>query len=524
MIMTAFFHYKSTKRLRLLAENPFDLTNKDTLTPERIKKLVAGSCGFKLLFGTERVDENILKGLEDLAQEAKVIEKMKKMQSGEVMNQIIGFKSENRAVLHTAVRDFFDNPNHSKETKLAKAEVDKLQNFIEEIDRENKFEEMIVVGIGGSELGSRANYLALKHIRKEGRHVHFVSNVDPDDAVQAINSSDLKKCLVVVVSKSGTTLETATNEYILRNKFKEAGLNPNDHFISVTGKGSFMDDPGIYRNVFYIWDWVGGRFSCSSMVGAVMIAFTFGFDVYMEFLRGANAMDKAALNPDMYKNLPLMAALLAVWNHNFLGYPTYAIVPYSQALQKIPAHVQQVEMESNGKGIDRHGHRLDFQSCPIVWGSAATNAQHSFFQLLHQGTEIVPIEFIAFKESCYKQDIEYKGTTSQEKLISNLFAQCLAFASGKKSDHPNKTFLGNRPSHIILGKSLSPYSLGVLVAFFEHKTAFQGFIWDINSFDQEGVQLGKVLAAKFQKLFSEKRSGEIKEPYPLGEAFLDILN
>lgn len=524
-----FCQYKASEKLLGLAEHPYDLTKERSLSPQRLAKYVSESCGYKFLYGTERIDDNTMSALMELAKEAKVYEKMKDMQSGKVINKIDGFPSENRSVLHTAARDFFDNPQTAPEAKeaaqLAKNEVDKLKDFIAKIDRENRFTDLIAIGIGGSDLGPKATYLALESLLKPGRRVHFICNVDPDDAAAVVKGLDLKHCLVTVVSKAGKTLETQTNEEIVRAYFKKAGLSPEGHFIAITAKGSPMDDPKKYLACFHLWDWIGGRYSTTSMVGGVMLSFAFGFNVFWELLKGANAMDKAALNTDIHHNIPLLGALLSIWNHNFLGYPTLALIPYSQALLRYPAHIQQVEMESNGKRIDRHGVPVDFETGPIIWGEPGTNAQHSFYQLIHQGTATIPLEFIGFKETQRGEDLEFEGTTSQEKLLSNLFAQAIALATGQQSDNPNKVFPGNRPSHILLAKKLTPYTLGALLAYFEHKVAFEGFIWDINSFDQEGVQLGKVLANKIIGRFAARKNPKLpNEPYPLADAFIKQLD
>ncbi|MGA8163476.1 MAG: glucose-6-phosphate isomerase [Waddliaceae bacterium] len=527
--MVAFPQYEATKKLRALAEDPFNLTVEGNVTPQRLTTFCAEACGYRLLYGTERVTESILQTLQELAAEAQAIEKMEKMQAGEVLNRIEGYASENRAVLHTALRGFFADPNpsqHAKEAaELAKKELDKLQEFMEKVDREGIFTDLIMIGIGGSDLGPRANFLGLEPFAKPRRQVHFISNVDPDDAAGVLRKvPNLETCLVVVISKSGGTLETRTNEALVKSHFLKAGLKPEKHFVSVTGKGSPMDNLQHYLRSFYLWDWVGGRYSSTSMVGGVMLSFAYGFDAFCEFLRGASAMDKCALSRDFKHNLPLLGALLAIWNHNFLGYPTLAIIPYCQGLHRFPAHIQQVEMESNGKRIDRHGRTVNFQTGPIIWGEPGTNAQHSFFQLLHQGTEIVPMELICFKEGQYQEDFDYQGTTSHEKLLANVFAQALSLATGKEDDNPNKVFPGNRPSHLLLGRRLTPHSLGALLSYFEHKAAFQGFVWNINSFDQEGVQLGKILAKKIIDRFASRRRKEGGEPYPLGDALLDHLH
>lgn len=524
---TGFQTYSATKKLKSLSKKPFDLTKKGNLTPDRINEFVAEGCGYKLLYGTERITSEVMDALLALSVEAHAIKKMEQMQAGAVLNYIQGFPSENRSVLHTATRDFFEQPNKSKVAKeaarQAKNEVEKLEKFIEQLDKNNKFTDLVCIGIGGSDLGPRAHYIALHHLLKERRSVRFISNIDPDDAAMALRGVNLKKTLVLVVSKTGTTLETLSNELFVREKFIAAGLNPAKHFIAVSSQGGPMDDPKKYLECFYMWDWIGGRYSTTSMVGGVMLAFAFGFDVYWEFLRGANAMDKLALNPDIDRNLPLLGALLEVWNRNFLGYQTLAIIPYSQALARYSAHIQQVEMESNGKRVDQQGEPIDFQAAPVIWGEPGTNAQHSFYQLIHQGVDIIPLEFIGYLESQCQEDSEYKGTTLQEKLIANLLAQVIALAQGQNSDNPNKQFLGNRPSHLLIARQLTPASLGSLLAYFEHKVAFEGFIWGINSFDQEGVQLGKVLSQKIIDRFASRKGKGSSQPFPLGDALINQI-
>ena len=248
-----------------------------------------------------------------------------------------------------------------------------------------------------------------------------------------------------------------------------------------------------------------------------MLAFALGFNNYVAILEGAHAMDLHARTAKMEENLPLISALLGIWNRNFLGFETCAIIPYSQALLRFPAHLQQCDMESNGKHTDKEGNRVNFETGPVIWGEPGTNGQHSFYQLIHQGTDIIPLEFIGFCESQYGKDLEVQGTSSQQKLLSNLFAQAVALALGQKSDNPNKTFEGNRPSRMLLGQRLDPFHLGALLAYYEHKVAFQGFAWGINSFDQEGVQLGKKLANKVIELFQGKGD------FPLGQAFIDEM-
>ncbi len=525
----AFTNFKATERLRTLAQNPFDLTKPGNLSPERIDQYRQTACGYKLMYATDRVTDEVIGELCRLAKEAEAVEKMKAMQSGSVLNKIEGYPSEERSVLHTAMRDFFESPHTSRVAKEAteaeKVELDKLKDFLKTIDRDNRFTDMVMIGIGGSNLGPEAATRALKYLEKPGRQAHFIANVDPDESIRALKDLDLSKTLVLVVSKSGSTLETATNYQFVAERFKNAGLNPKDHFVAITGKGSPLDDKSQFLECFYSWDFIGGRYCTSAIYGAVVMSFTLGFDTFWEFLKGASAMDKVALESDPQQNLPLMLALLGIWNHNFLGYQTLAIISYCSALARFPAHIQQVEMESNGKHIDRHGTRVDFDTGMIVWGEPGTNAQHSFYQLIHQGTPIIPLDFIGFREPQFGDDSVINGTTNQEKLLGNMFAQSIALATGKQDDNPNKQFEGNRPSRIILGEKLTPFALGALYSLYENRVAFEGFIWDVNSFDQEGVQLGKKLANKVIGSFKTLRdSGKVEGDFPLGDAFIRHLD
>jgi len=524
-----FLDYLSTKKLEKLAQHPINLSEPHVLTPERMAHYVGKSCSYKLLYATEKVTDEVMQALEALAKESNALDKMKQMQAGDIVNYIAHFPSENRAALHTATRDFFDHPQTAEAAReaaqAARQETEKLKVFLAKLEFEKKYDTLVTIAIGGSDLGPRAHYFALEHLLRPHHRVYFISNVDPDDAAAILKKVNLKRTLVVVISKSGTTLETATNEEFARAKFKAAGIDPKEHFIAITTPGTPMDNPEKYLECFYMWEWIGGRYSSTSLVGGLMLAFAFGYEVYWEFLRGAHAMDQAALHSDLNKNLPLLAALLGIWNRNFLHCSDLAIIPYAQALHRYAAHLQQLDMESNGKLIDQQGRFVDFQTGPAIWGEPGTNAQHSFFQLLHQGTATIPIFMIGFKKSQYGDDLAYEGTTSQEKLLSNLFAQSLALATGQQSDNPNQFFPGNRPTAILLGEQLTPFSLGALLAFYEHKVAFQGFIWGINSFDQEGVQLGKHLAQKIIDRFAVKHSKkQDKESYPLGEAYLKQLD
>ncbi len=497
-----FAALKTGQRLAALAQKPYNLAQPESLPPERIAAYQASACGFDLLYATQRLDDEVLATLQALADEADLIEQYKAMKRGEIMNRIIGHASEERQVLHTACRDIFsDTPLAPDATAQAKEQLAKLKEFLADLDsgklcNENgeSFTTMLQVGIGGSDLGPRALYFALEKYRQPGRSAKFIANVDPDDAAAVLASLDLSRTLINVVSKSGTTLETRTNEELVRAALTEAGLNPAKHLVAVTGSGSIMDDPARYLAAFHMYDYIGGRYSVTSMVGGVTLGFAFGYDAFIELLRGANDMDRAAEQPSIHANLPLLMAMLGIWNRNFLGYNTVAVLPYSQALLRFPAHLQQCDMESNGKQVSRLGSLVTWKTGPIVWGEPGTNGQHAFYQLLHQGTEIVPTEFIGFRCSQYGRDITVKGTTSQQKLVANMLAQSLALAQGRDQENPNKRFAGNRPNSVLIAEQLTPYTMGALLALYENRIALQGFCWNINSFDQEGVQLGKILA------------------------------
>ena len=518
--------------LRRLAEKPFDLTAPSALTVERLTTYRCHAAGFDLLYATQRIDERVLDALQALADEGRAIGQFLLMQQGAVLNRIEGFAGENRQVLHTACRDLFaEAPLAPETTAQAQAELVKLRAFLAELESGaltnaagKPFADLVQIGIGGSDLGPRALSLALAAFAKPGRRVHCLSNVDPDDAAAVLKGLDLSRTLVNVVSKSGTTLETLTNEELVRRAFIAAGLAPERHFLAVTGQGSPMDNSARYLRSFYMFDSIGGRYSATSMVGAVMLGFALGYEQVIELLRGAHAMDLAAAEPEIRRNPALLSALIGIWNRNFLGCESVAVLPYSQALVRFTAHLQQLDMESNGKSITRAGRDLAWQSGPVVWGEPGTNGQHAFFQFLHQGTAIVPVEFIGFRESQYGAELLLQGTTSQEKLVANLLAQMLALATGQPHANPNQRFAGNRPSSLLIADRLTPYAMGALLAFYEAKVVFQGFLWNINSFDQEGVQLGKKLANGFLAHFAAQRENFLyngSEADPRGWALLE---
>ncbi|MCL2789778.1 MAG: glucose-6-phosphate isomerase [Desulfobulbus sp.] len=511
-----FSAHAAVGKLAALARAPHDLTAAGGLTAERISAMKTSGCGFDLLYATQRVTPAVLDALQELADEAGLIAAYAAMRQGAVLNRIQGYASENRQVLHTACRDVFDDPPMAPEASAkARRELEKLRIFLDElasgaiVNAEGKpFTTMVQVGIGGSDLGPRALYMALKAYALCGRSARFIANVDPDDVAEVLSGLDLSRTLFNVVSKSGSTLETLTNEELVRARIVAAGLDPALHLVAVTGEGSPMDDANKYLRSFYMEDYIGGRYSATSMVGLVTLGFVLGFEAVMEILRGAHEVDRAAMEPDIRANIPLLLALLGIWNHNFLGHATVAVLPYSQALSRFPAHLQQCDMESNGKSVTRQGKTVGWKTGPVVWGEPGTNGQHAFYQLIHQGTEVVPVEFIGFRHSQYGLDLRVAGTGSQQKLLANMLAQSLALALGKQDDNPVRCFPGNRPNSILIADRLTPQIMGGLLAIYEHRIAFQGFCWNINSFDQEGVQLGKILATRLLDLIAGRMAAK----------------
>jgi glucose-6-phosphate isomerase len=461
--------------------------------------------GLTYNYAAKQVNEQILTVLQELADEQEIIAKYKALLDGEVINT-----GENRKVLHQLARGqlgadvVFEGKNLRK---FYAEQQDKIAAFAKKVHageikatKGDKFTTVVQIGIGGSDLGPRALYLAMEQWAvkngKKKMDAKFISNVDPDDGAAVIGSVDLAKTLFILVSKSGTTQETLSNELFVKDFLKKAGLDAAKQMIAVTSETSPLANNPSYLTSFYMDDFIGGRYSSSSAVGGAILSLAFGPEVFADFLAGATEADASGLEKDIRKNPALLDALIGVYERNALGFPSTAILPYSQALSRFPAHLQQTDMESNGKQVNRRGEKVDYATGPVLFGEPGTNGQHSFFQLLHQGTDVIPLQFIGFTDSQAGADIVVDGSTSQKKLDANLAAQIVAFAKGKKDANPNKNFPGERPSSLIYGKQLSPKALGALLAHYENKIMFQGFVWNLNSFDQEGVQLGKVLTKK----------------------------
>ena len=491
---------------------------------DRVKKYsVPMAAGLSFHYAAKQVDDEILSALAKLAEETQLAEKFEALYNGEMINT-----GEQRMVLHhmtrgqlgeAVVADGVDKRSFYVEQQKKIAELaNKVHNGEITNAAGEKFTTVVQIGIGGSDLGPRAMYLALENWAKVNNtfkmEAKFISNVDPDDAAAVLNTIDVAHSLFVLVSKSGTTLETLTNESFVKDALKNAGLDASRHMIAVTSETSPLAKSDDYLAAFFMDDYIGGRFSSTSGVGGAVLSLAFGPEVFAQFLEGAAAEDRLAQNRDMLANPAMLDALIGVYERNVLGYQNTAVLPYSQALSRFPAHLQQLDMESNGKSVNRFGEPVNYSTGPVIFGEPGTNGQHSFYQLLHQGTDIVPLQFVGFKNSQMGRDVVIQDSTSQQKLCANVAAQIVAFACGKSDEDRNKNFEGGRPSSIITGEQLTPQALGALLSHFENKVMYQGFVWNINSFDQEGVQLGKVLA---KKVLAHDTDGALK-------AYSELLN
>ncbi len=480
------------------------------------------AAGLSYNYAAKQVNAQVISVLEELAKESQLLEKFEALYNGEVINT-----GEKRMVLHQLLRGQLGkdvNADGVNKREFYINEQKKIAEFADKVhsgkilnEKGERFTTVCQIGIGGSDLGPRAIYLALENWAKATgtfkMDAHFISNVDPDDAASVLQSIDLSKTIFILVSKSGTTLETLTNESFVKDFLKNAGLDSSKHMIAVTSETSPLAKSPDYLAAFFMDDYIGGRYSSSSGVGGAILSLAFGPKVFDDFLKGAAEEDKLATQKDIRKNAALMDALIGVYERNVLDYPSTAVLPYSQALSRFPAHLQQLDMESNGKSVNRFGEKINYVTGPVIFGEPGTNGQHSFYQLLHQGTNIIPLQFIAFSSNQTGKDVVIQDSTSQTKLCANVVAQIVAFACGKADENPNKYFAGERPSSLIYGKQVTPETIGALLAHYENKVMFQGFVWNVNSFDQEGVQLGKTLA---KTVLSGKMEGALK-------AFADLL-
>ncbi len=463
-------------------------------------------------YSKNRIDEKGLQLLLQLAEECGLKDAIEKYFGGDHINA-----TENRAVLHTALRAdegstiLVDGKNVMGEVAAVKQ---KIKTFSQEVITGKRtgftgkaFTDVVNIGIGGSDLGPVMVTEALKFY-KNHLNIHFVSNVDGDHVLETIKHLNPETTLFVIVSKTFTTQETLSNALTIKEWFLKKGKEQDiaKHFVAVSTNMQKIDEFGIdAANVFPMWDWVGGRFSLWSAVG-LTIALSVGYDNFEKLLKGANAMDKHFRTAAFKENIPVVLALLSVWYNNFYGAESQAIIAYTQYLHRLAAYLQQGIMESNGKYVGRDGKVLDYQTGTIIWGEPGTNAQHAFFQLIHQGTKLIPTDFIGFKHSLHG------NTDHHNKLMANFFAQTEALLKGKTEAEvraemkevnealvPFKVFTGNRPTTTFLIDKLTPETLGSLIAMYEHKIFVEGVIWNIYSYDQWGVELGKQLASKILK-------------------------
>ena len=497
------------------AQNDFDFRSLFQQNPNRFNDFSIKRPGYLFDFSKNLIDQETLNLLLKLAEETQLKSAISAMFEGQKINE-----TEDRAVLHTALRDFSDDEILVDGENIKpgiKKVLDQMKTFSTKvISGQHKgfsgkeITDVVNIGIGGSDLGPVMVCSALKHY-KTRLNVHFVSNVDGNHIAETLKKLDPETTLFIIASKTFTTQETMTNAASAKEWFLKKGSQDDvaKHFVALSTNTKSVKEFGIAEeNIFEFWDWVGGRYSLWSAIG-LSIALAVGYENFEQLLKGANETDTHFRTADFKENVPVIMALLGIWYRNFYGAGTYAILPYSQYLDRFPAYLQQGDMESNGKSVDRNGNYVEYETGPIIWGEPGTNGQHAFYQLIHQGTELIPADFLAYAKSCNKV------SDHQDKLLANFFAQTEALAFGKNADEVKtelfaagkseeeiekllnyKVFAGDSPTNSFIFDELTPFSLGQLIALYEHKIFVQGVIWNIFSFDQFGVELGKVLAGK----------------------------
>lgn len=489
--------------------------------PQRFERLSCEAAGLFLDYSKNRLDGRTLELLAQLARERGVERLRDAMFAGEKINL-----TENRAVLHTALRAPRNKPftlDGQDVTGDVHAVLDHIRTFSDSVRNGSwkgytgkEITDVVNIGIGGSDLGPKMVCLALRQFAHPRLTMHFVSNVDGHDMDAALSRVNPETTLFIIASKTFTTAETMMNANTARAWFlqnapaQSAEQALAKHFVAVSTNVEAIKTFGIDpANMFPFWDWVGGRYSVWSAIG-LPVALCVGFGYFSDFLAGAHAMDEHFRTAPIEQNLPMILALVGFWNREFLDCASVSIAPYHQDLNRFPAYLQQLDMESNGKRVTRAGDTItDYETGPVIWGDVGTNGQHAYFQLLHQGTDVTPIDFIAALRPAHEFHNHHAA------LLANCFAQSEAFMKGKTADEvradlagqpaeeierlvPHKTFPGNRPSNTILMDYLNPATLGALIALYEHKVFVQGALWDVNSYDQWGVELGKVLAKKIE--------------------------
>ncbi|MGI6394655.1 MAG: glucose-6-phosphate isomerase [bacterium] len=509
---------KSWKELKLLRNSlPLNMVEMFKEEPSRGERFTVEFNEIYLDYSKNLINDEVLNTLLKLAKECGVKEAVNSMFSGEKINE-----TENRAVLHTALRNFSKNPIYESGRDVMpeiRKVLEKMEKFADKVSNKTwlgfkgePVTDVVNIGIGGSDLGPVMVTEALKPYSKKGMNAHFVSNIDGTHISETLKKLKPETTLFLIASKTFTTLETMTNAVSAKEWFLKNGGSEKDvklHFAALSTNSKAVSDFGIsLDNMFEFWDWVGGRYSLWSAIG-LSIACAIGYENFEQLLKGGYEMDEHFLNEPFERNIPVILALLGVWYNNFFGASTHAVLPYDQYMHRFAAYLQQGDMESNGKCVDRAGEKIDYQTGPIIWGEPGTNGQHAFYQLIHQGTKLIPCDFLAPAIS-HNQIGDH-----HEKLLANFFAQTEALMNGKsekeakaeliksgKSEKeiekllPYKVFSGNRPTNSILFKKLDPKTLGALIAMYEHKIFVQGVIWNVFSFDQWGVELGKELAGK----------------------------
>ena len=498
------------------ANNDFELRTLFQYNDNRFQEFSLETENYLFDYSKNLADSRTIELLLDLAKETELKSAIEKMFSGDKINE-----TEGRAVLHTALRDFSDKEILVDGENIKpgiKKVLDQMKAFSESIISGShkgftgkEITDVVNVGIGGSDLGPVMVWSALKHF-KTRLNVHFVSNVDGNHMAEVVKNLDPETTLFIIASKTFTTQETMTNAKSAKDWFLKSGATEADvakHFVALSTNIQSVKAFGIAQeNIFEFWDWVGGRYSLWSAIG-LSIVLSVGYENFEQLLKGAHDTDVHFQTEDLDKNIPVLMGLLGIWYRNFFAAGTYAILPYSQYLDRFAAYLQQGDMESNGKSVDRNGEFVEYETGPIIWGEPGTNGQHAFYQLIHQGTELIPADFIAYAKS-----VNEVGE-HQDILLANYFAQTEALAFGKTEDEvfnelkssgkseeetefllPYKVFAGNTPTNSFLFKELTPFTLGQLIALYEHKIFVQGAIWNVFSFDQFGVELGKVLAGK----------------------------
>jgi len=501
--------------------------------PERLAGFSLSAAGLFYDFSRQRLDAETLELLRALAEAAGAADRFRRMLAGERVN-----RSENRPALHTACRDLTDAPVRvdGRDIKPDLLDVNRrVDRFAQDVHAGRltgttgrPFRHAVVIGIGGSYLGTQFVAHALRHRADRGIQLHFLSNVDSHNFGEIVAAIDPETTLWIVISKSYTTSETLANTRQAYRFMDTRGLDPARHVVTVTSQGSPGDDPANpVLETFHMFDFIGGRFSVTSAVGGVPLSLYAGYDRFEQLLQGAAAMDRHAAEADTGRNLPLTAALINVWNTSFLGYPATAVIPYAAPLDKLSGHIQQLSMESHGKSVTEAGEPRSEDSGGFIFGEPGTNAQHSFFQMAHQGRPL-PIEFIGVLKSAYPElDSRCQGVTNHQELWANLIAQADALAAGKADPDPARAFTGNRPSATIVIEDLSPASIGALLAMYEAKTVYEAFIWGINPFDQFGVELGKQTAAGLRQAIAARNkdgSAQSADLPDINAFYLDMLH